>query len=409
MHIGFAGPISLTPLVERLGRTPPPTYSFPYTGQLVSTWLEQGHRVTVFATSLETTERWVREAGPLTVVVVPGRAHARHYLRDFFAVERAALVAAMREWPCDVVSAHWTYEFALAAIQSGLPAFVTAHDAPLRCAWEEGLSPFRWLRNSLALPVVRGATALSGVSPYVAGHLRGVLRAPGPIRVIPNGIRLAGLPTAAADGPTDAPVFVTVLNGWGPLKNGEAVLRAFGRVRAVLPRARLVMFGSGFEPGGSAAAWAESRGLAAAVEFAGHTDHRVLLDRIATEATVLVHPSRSESFSMILLEAMGIGVPVVAGRRSGGPPWLLAGGDAGMLVDVGSVPDLAAAMTRLGTDAGLRARLAGRARSRVRGRFELAEVAREYVRWFETSVLARMDGLQGRDTDDSGLRLAEES
>lgn len=408
MHIGFAGPISLAPLVERLGCTPPPTYSFPYTGQLVGAWLEQGHRVTVFATSLERTERWVREAGPLTVVVVPGRPHARHYLRDFFAVERAALAAAMRERPVDVVSAHWTYEFALAAIQSGLPAFVTAHDAPLRCAWEERLRPFRWLRNSLALPVVRRAAALSGVSPYVAGHLRGVLRAPGPIRVIPNGVRLADLPAAAPVRPTDAPVFVTVLNGWGPLKNGESALRAFSRVRTALPRAKLVMFGAGFEPGGPAGAWARGRGLAAAVEFVGQTDHRVLLDRIAAEATVLVHPSRSESFSMILLEAMGIGVPVIAGRRSGGPPWLLADGDAGMLVDVGSVPDLAAAMSRLGTDAGLRVSLADRARCRVRGSFDLAEVAREYVRWFETSVLARMDGLD-RDTDRRGLRAAEES
>jgi glycosyltransferase involved in cell wall biosynthesis len=386
MHIGFAGPISLAPLVKRLGCAPPPTYSFPYTGQLVDMWLEQGHQVTVFATSTELTQRWVREAGPLAVVVVPGRQRARHYLRDFFGAERAALSAAMRERAVDVVSAHWTYEFALAAIQSGLPAFVTAHDAPLRCAWEEGLSPFRWLRNSLALPVVHRATALSGVSPYAAGHLRRVLRAPGPVRVIPNGVRLAGLPPAAPVRPTDAPVFATVLNGWGPLKNGEAALRAFGRVRAMLPRARLLMFGAGFAAGGAAAAWAESRGLARGVEFAGPTDHRALLERIATEATVLVHPSRVESFSMILLEAMGIGVPVIAGRRSGGPPWVLGDGDAGMLVDVESVPELAAAMVRLGTDAGLRTRLAGRARGRVRGSFDLATVAREYVDWFESAA-----------------------
>ncbi|MEW1912864.1 hypothetical protein AB0442_31255 [Kitasatospora sp. NPDC085895] len=71
----------------------------------------------------------------------------------------------MHARPADVISAHWTYEFAPAAARSGLPAFVTAHDAPLRCAWEEGLSPYRWLRDSLALPAVHRATALSGVSP----------------------------------------------------------------------------------------------------------------------------------------------------------------------------------------------------------------------------------------------------
>ena len=385
MHIGFAGPISLDPLSDRLGCVPPETYAVTYTGQLVRMWLEQGHRVTVFAVSREVSERWVHEAGALTLVLVPVRQRARHYLRDFFREERAALASAMREHPADVISAHWTYEFALAAVQSGLPAFVTAHDAPLRCAWEEGIRPFRWLRNSLALPAVHRATALSGVSPYTARHLRRVLRAPGQVRVIPNGVRLAALPTAPPVRPTDAPVFATVLNGWGPLKNGQAALRAFGRVRTALPEARLLMFGDGFAVGGPAAAWAEPRDLTAGVEFAGPTRHAELLDRIAGEVTVLVHPSRLEACPMILLEVMGVGVPVIAGRRSGGAPWVVADGEAGALVDVRSAPEIAAAMLRLGRDAGLRAELAARGRSRVRGHFDLAKVAEEYVHWFESA------------------------
>ena len=385
MHIGFAGPISLAPLSDRLTCVPPATYAVTYTGQLVRAWLEQGHRVTVFAMSFDVTGRWVHEAGPLTLIVVPVRRHARHFLRDFFRVERAALVSAMREHPTDVISAHWTYEFALAAIQSGLPAFVTAHDAPLRCAWEERLRPYRWLRNSLALPVVHRAAALSGVSPYTARHLRRVLLAPHRVRVIPNGVRLAALPAARPVQPTDAPVFATVLNGWGPLKNGQAALQAFANVRTALPKARLLMFGDGFAPGGLASAWAEPRGLATGVEFVGPTRHAELLERIAEEVTVLVHPSRLEACPMILLEVMGIGVPVIAGRRSGGAPWVVADGAAGTLVDVSSPSEIAAAMLRLGRDAGLRAELAAEGRERVRAHFDLAEVAQEYVHWFESA------------------------
>jgi hypothetical protein len=47
---------------------------------------------------------------------------------DLFAQERAGLERAMREDPCDVVHAHWTYEFALAALASGQPTLVTARD-----------------------------------------------------------------------------------------------------------------------------------------------------------------------------------------------------------------------------------------------------------------------------------------
>lgn len=384
MHIGFAGPISLAPLRDRLSCEPPATYPFPYTGQLVRTWLEQGHRVTVYALSFEVARPWVQEAGPLTVVVAPMRRRARQYLRDFSRAEREALVSAMRSHPVDVISAHWTYQFALAAAQSGLPAFVTAHDAPLRFAWEER-SVYRWLYNSVALPAVFRATALSAVSPYTARHLKQVLRAPGPVCVIPNGMRLAELPSAPPPGATDAPVFATVLNGWGPRKNGEAALRAFGLARTHVPTARLLMFGDGFSADGVAAGWAHAQGLTRGVEFIGPTSHGELLDRIAAEVTVLLHPARLEACPMVLLEAMAMGVPVIAGRGSGGAPWVLADGEAGVLVDIRSPREIASAMVRLGKDTVLRTRLAAAGRSRVRQHFDLDDVAAAYTRWFETA------------------------
>jgi glycosyltransferase involved in cell wall biosynthesis len=398
MHIGFAGPISLAPLGDRLSGQPPSTYSFPYTGLLVRTWLEQGHRVTVYALSYEVELPWVHQAGPLTVVVVPMRRRARHHVRDFFRAERKALSAAMRAHPADVIHANWTYEFALAAIQSGLPAFVTAHDTPLRYAWEAGLDPYRWVRHSLALPVVHRATALSAVSPYTARHLQRVLRAPGPVPVIPNGLNLAELPSAPPPRATSAPVFATVLNGWGPLKNGRAALQAFGMARTRLPGARLLMFGDGFASGEAAAAWARGRGLAAGVEFAGTTNHRDLLDRIAADVTVLVHPSRVEACPMILLEAMAMGVPIVGGRRSGGVPWILADGQAGALVDVGSPGEIASAMVRLGHDTPLRRRLATAGGVRARQHFDIDEVAATYVRWFQGDDLTREATRQTRRT-----------
>ncbi|WP_084714543.1 glycosyltransferase family 4 protein [Streptacidiphilus rugosus] len=384
MHIGFTGPISLAPLRDRLACEPPATYAFPYTALLVRTWLDQGHRVTVYALGA-VEETWVHEAGPLTVIVVPARARARHYLRDFFRAERDALSAAMRARPAEVISAHWTYEFALAAAACGLPAFVTAHDAPLRCAWEDR-RVFRWLRNSLAVPAVHRADALGGVSPYTARHLQRVLRARGPVRVIPNGVRPADLPSAPPPAETDRPVFATVLNGWGSLKNGQAALRAFGLARDQFKGARLLMFGEGFAAGGPAATWAAARRLTAGVDFVGPVDHQELFERLAAEVTVLVHPSKLEACPMVLLEAMAIGVPIIGGRRSGAVPWVLAEGEAGLLVDVRSPTAVAAAMVRMGHDPDLRARLAAAGRSRVRCHFDLDEAAASYVRWFETGI-----------------------
>ena len=168
MHIGLAGPVDLSPLRPELEGMLPLVKPGPSTGWLARAWLDQGHEVTVFAQSDEVDRRTVFGSGRLRLVVVPMRRSGR--ARDLFRYERRQLAAAFREHATDVVSAHWTYEHALAAIASGRPAFVTARDAPLRCAWEMR-SAYRWVRHTQALPAVHRATALSANSPYIARHL----------------------------------------------------------------------------------------------------------------------------------------------------------------------------------------------------------------------------------------------
>ncbi|MER7899027.1 glycosyltransferase family 4 protein [Streptomyces sp. NPDC096046] len=380
MHIGLTGPVDLSPLLPSLDHPLPAVPRGPSTGWLARTWLDQGHRVTVFAMSHEVTSRAVFGSGCLQLVVTPMRPSKQ--VRDLFRYERRQLAAALREHPTDVVSAHWTYEYARAAIASGRPAFVTARDTPLRCAWEMR-DVYRWLRHTQALPAVHRATALSANSPYTARHLRRCLGVRRPIEVIPNGVRTDALPTLCAPPPGDDPVFAAALQGWGPLKNTKALLRAFALVRRGFPKARLLILGSDHGPGGPAQAWARDRDVTAGVEFAGQLPHAAMMNRLATEAHVLVHPSRLESFSMICAEAMGMGLPVVAGRRSGAVPWVV--GPAGLLVDIDRPDRIAKAMTTLARDDEQRTALGAAGMARVRGHFSLDDIARHYVNWFTTT------------------------
>ncbi|MFJ7178086.1 glycosyltransferase family 4 protein [Streptomyces massasporeus] len=377
MHIGLTGPVDLSPLLSALDRPLPAVPRGPSTGWLARTWLDQGHRVTVFAMSDEVRARTVFGSEHLQLVVTPMRPSKRAH--DLFRYERQQLAAALCEHPTDVVSAHWTYEYALAAIASGRPAFVTARDTPLRCAWEMR-SAYRWVRHTQALPAVHRATALSANSPYTARHLRRCLGARRPIEVIPNGVRTDTLAASCAPPPGDTPVFAAALQGWGPMKNTKALLRAFALVRTRIPCARLLLLGSEHGPGGPAQVWATARKLTPGVEFAGQLPHAAMLDRLATEAHVLVHPSRVESFSMICAEAMGMGLPVVAGRRSGAVPWVV--GDAGHLVDIDRPEQIAEAMTALARDDERRVTLGAAGRARVRTHFSLDDVARAYTDWF---------------------------
>jgi glycosyltransferase involved in cell wall biosynthesis len=80
---------------------------------------------------------------------------------------------------------------------------------------------------------------------------------------------------------------------------------------------------------------------------------------------VLVHPSHSEGLGLAILEAMAVGLPVVA-TRCGGPEEIVEDGVSGLLVPVGNPKELAGALRRLlGDPEGARAMgraAAGRAR-----------------------------------------------
>ena len=73
-------------------------------------------------------------------------------------------------------------------------------------------------------------------------------------------------------------------------------------------------------------------------------------------------PSEREGLPLSVLEAMAHGRPVVVSDGPGNPD---AAGDAGLVVPVGDVDGLAAAMSRLAGDRAERARLGALGRRRV--------------------------------------------
>ena len=78
----------------------------------------------------------------------------------------------------------------------------------------------------------------------------------------------------------------------------------------------------------------------------------------------LIHPSRAEGLGTAVLDAMALGVPPVA-FSVGGLTEVIAPGESGLLVPPGDVVALAAAVARMVSDHGLRARLADGARNRA--------------------------------------------
>jgi len=139
-------------------------------------------------------------------------------------------------------------------------------------------------------------------------------------------------------------------------------------------------------------------GLAGHVEFLGSMSHDDVVRHIAN-AALLVNPSYSESFGMSLVEALACERPVVATRVGGMPE--IVDADAGILVEPDDSRALAAAITRLLSDAELRREMGAAGRRRVENVFAWSRVAAAAEQRYAALLLAPRKG--------RGLRAAADS
>lgn len=378
MKIAYMGPISLH-LLEDEGvnvAATPAGFLYAFGAYLVREYLRRGHDVSIVTTIHRLPAPFSWSNGRLSIDAIPTR-RAYVFCLDAFRTERHQMIAALRRRRPDVVHAQWTYEFAHAALGSGLPTLTTARDSP-RQILRHAPSAYNLYKKCYADWLIPQIAHLSAVSPYMRHELRDSYVLKSDPVVIPNGIR-PEIFAATESLHRSRPFTFTSVAGWDPRKNPKSLLTAFALLVRMYPDCRLNLIGRGFEPGGPAASWAADRGLTAGVVFMGHRTHAEVLQHLREHSDAFVHPTREESFGSAILEAMSQRLPVIAGHDSGAVPWILDGGRVGILVDVTAAESLRGGMEQLLTDAALRARLARDGYERALSHFTLAAVADRYL------------------------------
>ena len=169
-------------------------------------------------------------------------------------------------------------------------------------------------------------------------------------------------------------------------KGVHVLLEAFAAVHAASPGARLVIAGSSFFANAPKTSYEQGLALQAAplsasIVFTGFIPHGELRFMYAQADAVVVPSIWQEPFGLVGLEAMSSEACVIA-TRVGGIPELVADGQTGLLVAPGDARALAAAMTRVMQDLGLRQRLGRAARRSVLERFDYTRLSADIAKHF---------------------------
>ena len=225
-------------------------------------------------------------------------------------------------------------------------------------------------------------------------HLaRGIGRAEQYVAV-PSGVPTAELRAAAPPRGESRPrlgldpdAFVVVgLGRLVPIKGFDLLVRALPAVAAQIPSARVVLVGDGAERA-HLEAIAAAMGVSERLRLTGETTD---VASYLAAADVVAVPSRNEGMGRVIVEAMALGLPVVA-TAVGGIPDVVTDGECGRLVEPEDVDALAAALIELGRDPALRRKL-GEAAVRRAEAFSTAVASEKLLAVYATLVRAK--GLQ---------------
>jgi glycosyltransferase involved in cell wall biosynthesis len=163
-------------------------------------------------------------------------------------------------------------------------------------------------------------------------------------------------------------------------KGVRELLQALVRVREEFDAVQLTLAGDGDLV--LAQQWIDELRLTDCVQLTGWVEGQVK-DQLWREAAVLVLPSHAEGVPMCILEAHGLGVPVVA-TRVGGIPDVIEHGVHGLLVPPRDPAALAEALATLLRDPALRAKIAHNAQAATLSRYAL------------TTVVQQVEGIYGK-------------
>ncbi|MDT7522964.1 glycosyltransferase family 4 protein [Rhodoferax sp. TBRC 17198] len=357
MHIGLVGPIATADIKHLLDgditRLPKGYAGGPLLATLITELLARGHTVSAFTLTNDLplkTDAAVTAIGAdnrFSLHYVPMRPKAWRpngwlpgRIMDFFRFEIQGLKRAILERKPEVLHAHWVYEFALAAIDTGLPHVITCHDSPLTIAKLNSRSRpthslYRWLRVLMARKTFKSAKLVTAVSPYMRDEVQGMTKTP--IQVVSNPVDDLAIELSAIRDIDNRPAIAMICNGWTAWKNPEPGLVAFNKLLGRVPAASLHLYGNDFGAGQIAEKWCKAKGIEKNMKFHGAVPHKQLLHSLAKH-DLLLHTSLEESFGMALAEAMAMGCPVVGGEESGAVPWVL--NNCGVLCDIKDENDI---------------------------------------------------------------------
>lgn len=365
----------------------------PAVAALTLEFLKKGENVIIFTQDVKAHNVEIFHGERVSIYVAPKISKTINILTcglyTHFAIKK---LFRFHKGPIDVVSAHWTRDYAMAAKEflNKIPVFVTIRDIIPNIICRVTSNRFRWrmiwLKNEYVLRK-KGYRYIAN-SNYTAHEVKRLWGHDVP--VIPNSISICENIPLNQNSSKDLTKEIVITsislsdfdNRW---KNIPTLLKSFSIFKKTHQNAILNLVGPYFIEENGLVQEYKKAGLMVGVRLMGKRTPKEIVE-ILNKSTMMVHPSYEETFGNTLIEAMACGTPVIGGLNSGAVPWVLDHGRLGYLCDISSPEDIAENMEYIVENYDEAMKKASKGKEICQTTYCADSVADEYLRLFRESV-----------------------
>lgn len=238
----------------------------------------------------------------------------------------------------DFIISNFTVEYSLATLRQKKPYTIVVHDYPWQILKTQKFHPYWIIRYFISLFIYKRGKSFVAVNNYVGNYVKKWTK--GNVEIVGNPLKEAVFNLYNTNRfkkgfYKDDNIKVVSVLSWGELKNSKNGIMGFAEFKKAYNNSEYLLIGPGLGEKEEAHCWAKNKNLADGIKFIGRVPNDEVY-RYLDESHILLHPSKEEAASTIISEAIAIGLPVVAGKYSGGVPEQLNYGKYGALVNVSS-------------------------------------------------------------------------
>ena len=320
----------------------------------------------------------------LDIIFCPIRKHSFKIINfklgrglDFFKKEIKNLVKAINSVNPDIINAHWTYEYAIAAIKSKRKHLITVRDVSTKIL-KIHFSLYKLVRLLMDFYVFFKGRCFIANSNYTkkenifSSKIKYVVHNCLPSYLIKKKLKKKN---------KNNEIITISSGGIGKRKNIENAILAFNKIKFDNKDIILKLVGSKLGKNESYYKSLIKKKIdIRKIKFLGKLSHTETISEIK-KSYILLHPSKEESFGNIYLEAMMCGTPIIAGISSGATSEVIK--KNGLLIDINNINQITNAITKYLKNKAYYNSIRSAAFEYVYRNFNYMKISKQYLSIFE--------------------------